>query len=134
MAKSDIRAERNRIRAHYEKKFSARLQEKDASIKGLIDANDRLRGSVKELQAALEHEKRLREQQEELIQELRAAAGLSPEELEKFRADLGAKARMAAHQEDIKKALKALSGADPYGAMGLLPGVLMGILSEIGSE
>ena len=88
MAKNDIRAERNKIRAHYEKKFTARLREKDDSIKGLIAANDGLRKSVGELQAALEHEKRLREQQEELVRELREAARLSPGELEKFRADL----------------------------------------------
>lgn len=125
----DARSERNRIRAHYEQKFSGKLKEKQEAIDGLLAENRQLHGRIKALEGRLEEIPRL----ENLIQELRQAAGLSPEELEKFRADLGAKARIAKHQADIKRALNALSGSDPYGAMGLLPGVLIGLLSAIGN-
>lgn len=129
MAKNsrDARSERNKIRAHYEQKFAGRLKEKQDAIDGLLAANRELKDQNKILEQRLEEIPRL----EQTVQELRRTAGLSPEELEKFRADLGAKAKLAEHREGIKKALNALSGSDPYGAMGLLPGVLTAMLADI---
>lgn len=134
MPKNEARAERNRIRAHYEKKFSGRLKEKDDAIRHLLDDNQRLKDQVKALQAQLDDGKAAAERTDELVRSLQAMAKLSDEELEKAKADLGSKADAAKHMADIKRSLNALCGNDPYGTMGVLPGVLIGLLSDMKKE
>lgn len=124
MAKSDQRSERNKIRAHYEKKYAGKLREKDESIRGLLREIDRLNAENKALneRLSLEHVTVMR--LDELVKELQKWSELSDSDVEKLKADLGSRHEAVKTLESLGAVARAIPGRDGiiaglYGVMGL---------------
>lgn len=124
MAKSDQRSERNKIRAHYEKKYAGKLREKDESIRGLLREIDRLNAENKALneRLSLEHVTVMR--LDELVKELQKWSELSDSDVEKLKADLGSRHEAVKALESLGAVARAIPGGDGiiaglYGVMGL---------------
>lgn len=122
MAKTDQRAERNKIRAHYEKKFAGRLREKDDSIRNLLREIDELKAENKALEERLSLERMTTSKLDELVKELQRWSELSDGDLEKLKADLGSRHEAVEALEALGAVARTIPGGD--GIVASLYGVL----------